>query len=193
MSVGDLEQFDEPETTRTSECARRVTPTPETQPDWSTTSTKGIGKPWQGLFLHPPFGLMEGVGATSQNHGCEATATLAHCQERAKGGTPSAAECDNGPNTSLKVAGAQWGTPHQPPSPPGKLQSRSTFEATAIGVASSRFGTCFFGKHRRSDVPSPRIEGDTSFTLSALNGSTPRARVKVHAWCSSSQHGAPCT
>ena len=74
------------ETTRNSEWARRVTPTPEALSDRSTTSTKGIGEPWQGLFLHPPFTLVEPMGACSdngQNHGYGTAATLAHCQERA--------------------------------------------------------------------------------------------------------------
>ena len=35
----------------------------------STTLARGIGKPWQGLFLPPPFGLIEVVGACSQKKG----------------------------------------------------------------------------------------------------------------------------
>ena len=119
-------------------------------------------------------------------------ATLAHCQERARGGIPSAAECVDGSKASLKVAEAPWGVPHQHPSPPGKLQSRYAFEATEIGAALPRSGACFCGRHRRSDVPSSRIEGDTSFTLSALNDSTSRARVKVRGSVAhNTEHTAP--
>lgn len=74
----------------------------------------------------------------------------------------------------------------------GKLQSPSAFEATASGVVLPRSGTRFFGKRGRNHVPSPRIEGDTSYPLSTLNGSTSRARVKVHgAATHNMEHSAP--
>ena len=142
------------ETTRTSECARRVTPTPEVYPDQSTTSTRDIEKPWQGVFLLPPFGLIEGMGACSQNHGCQATPTLASCQEQARRSIPLPSKHVNGSDSSCKAAGAPWGAPLQPPSPHFELHKHA-FQQSGMAKNSMFCGV----KNRYMDRTTSRSQG----------------------------------
>ena len=74
----------------------------------------------------------------------------------------------------------------------GKLRSTSTSETTAIGVVQPRCGTCLFGKCGRNHVPTPWIDGNTLYPLSATDGSSSRARANVHgAAAHNMEHPAP--
>ena len=104
-----------------------MTPTPEAYSDRSTTSIKGIGEPWQGLFLPPPFTLIGPMGACSdsgQIYGYDIAPTLARCQERARRSIPLPSKQVNGSDSSYKAAGASWEAALQPHTPPFEVHKR---------------------------------------------------------------------